>query len=73
MSDRIGDNQLERKKMKFVSVGKDMEEWREKQRSDRVCHLPVSLANLRQRVVKIYFPPRLDVTRRTQRSQNSTE
>jgi hypothetical protein len=35
--------------------------------------LPVSLANLRQRVVKIYFTPPLDVTRRTQRSQNSGE
>ncbi len=35
MSDRKGDNQLERKKMKLLSVGKDMEEWREKQRSDR--------------------------------------
>jgi hypothetical protein len=38
-----------------------------------VWRLPVSLANLRQRVVKIYFPPPLDVTRRTQRSQNSGE
>ncbi len=38
-----------------------------------LCRLPVSWANLRQRVVKSYFPPPLDVTWRTQRSQNSAE
>ncbi len=33
----------------------------------------VSLVNLRQRVVKVYFPPPLDVTWRTQRPQYSAE
>ncbi len=33
----------------------------------------VSLANLRKRVVKVHFPPPLDVTRRTQRSRYSAE
>ncbi len=35
MSEKKGDNQLERKKMKLLSIGKGMEEWREKLRSDR--------------------------------------
>jgi hypothetical protein len=35
--------------------------------------LPISLANLWQRVVKVHFPPPLDVTLRTQRSQYSAE
>jgi hypothetical protein len=38
-----------------------------------LCHLLVSLVNLRQRVVKVYFPPPLDVTWRTQRPQNIAE
>jgi hypothetical protein len=38
-----------------------------------LCRFRFSLVNLRQRVAKIYFPPPLDVTPRTQRSQNSGE
>ncbi len=38
-----------------------------------LCRLMVSLANLRQRVVKVHFPPPLDVTWRTQQSRYSAE
>jgi hypothetical protein len=38
-----------------------------------VCRFRFSLVNLRQRVAKIGFPPPLDVTRRTQGTQNSGE
>ncbi len=38
-----------------------------------LCRFRFSLVNLRQRVAKDYFPPPLDVTRRTQGTQNSGE
>ncbi len=38
-----------------------------------MCRPIVSLMDFSQRVVKVYFPPPLDVTRRTQHPQNSAE
>jgi hypothetical protein len=43
------------------------------QRLKKLLRLLVSLMNFRQRVVKVYFPPPLDVSRQTQQPQNSAE